>query len=364
MLSTRMRAGIAASCISLTAWGVACAETFEERATFASSRLLVGNVVGAVTIEPHDGSGFEVIVRVQGADATREAVSFDRSEGEEARLVIAFPDERRLSYPEMRRRHRVKFSFDPERGAGTDTFIDGIFRRGRAQTYQISSGRGFEAWADLTIRVPRNGDLTLRNGVGAVDGHDLTARLDVSTHFGEVHLRNVEGDLVVDTGNGDVEVSDVHGGVTIDTGNGDVDVLGAEGPAVRIDSGNGHVYAERIRSENLEIDTGNGRIEASALTTGSARLDTGNGSIDLTLEALGEGRYVLDTGNGSIDLRLPADASADVEADTGSGRVDLDVDEDRVDVLHRRRDNVRFRMGDGAARIRLDSGHGSIRISA
>jgi hypothetical protein len=357
-----MSVAAALALVTLAATGVR-AETFEERFSFSSSRLLVGNVVGAVTVEAHDGDAFEVVARVMGEDATREAVSFDRSDSDGASLVIGFPDERRLSYPEMRRRTRVRFSFDPERRAD-DGFIGGIFRRARGQTVTVSGGRGFEAWADVTIRVPSGGELVVRNGVGTIDCANLGGTFELSTHYGDVAVDTVEGDLVVDTGNGDVDVRGVTGRVEVDTGNGDVDLSGAEGPLVRVDSGNGRVYATDVRCETLEIDTGNGRIEASALSTRSARLDTGNGSIELTLDAVGDGRYTLDTGNGTIDLRLPRDASVDVEADTGHGRVRLDVDDDAVEMLHRRRDNVRFRMGDGAARMRLDSGNGTIHISA
>jgi hypothetical protein len=355
-----MRAGIVAALVSLAATS-ARAESFEERMTFSSERLLLGNVTGAITIEAHGGSGFEILATARGADVTREAVAFDRTDGDDARLVITFPGERRLSYPEMPRRTRARFSFDPDRRED-DSTVGGIFRRERGQTYDVSSGRGFEAWVDVTVRVPRGGALTVRNGVGAIVGETLDGRFDLATHYGDVRVASINGDLTVDTGNGDVSASEVKGRVTIDTGNGDVDVSGAEGDVVRVDTGNGHVVAEAVRSDRLEIDTGNGRIEASALATDSARLDTGNGSIELTLDALGSGRFILDTGNGAIDLRLPPDASADVEADTGRGRVRLDLDDPAIDVLHRRPDNVRFRMGGGAARIRLDSGNGSIRI--
>lgn len=360
MLSTRTT--VLACAIGTLAAAPVRADEFEERVTFDADRLLVANVVGAVRVEAHSGSGFEVVVSVKGSDATRQAAAIERRDGAEASLDISFPDEHRFSYPELRRRTRVKFSFDPEH-VGDDSFIDGVFRRARARSITVTGGSGFEAWADLVIRVPRGGEIVVRNGVGHIEVENVSGAVDVSTHYGDALVASVTGDTRIDTGNGDVDARDIEGSAMIDTGNGDIDLLRAKGETVKVDSGNGHIVADEITCTRLEIDTGNGRIDASRLRTESARLDTGNGAIELDLDEIGEGRFVVDTGNGSIDLRLPPTASVDVEADTGHGSVRLDVDDDVVEVLHRRRDNVRFRMGEGTARIRLDSGNGSIHIS-
>ena len=70
----------------------------------------------------------------------------------------------------------------------------------------------------------------------------------------------------------------------------------------------------------------------------------------------------IDTGSGRITLRLPADVSAEVEADTGSGGIELDLGE-KILMREMSRDEVRFTLGNGDARIQLDTGSGRIRIT-
>ena len=109
------------------------------------------------------------------------------------------------------------------------------------------------------------------------------------------------------------------------------------------------------------MDTGSGRVRALAIRADAALIDTGSGEVELRLDRMGEGEFQVDTGSGRVILALPADASADVSADTGSGGIHLDFDAP-VQILHKDDDEIRFRVGGGAARVVLDTGSGSIRI--
>lgn len=352
--------------------GPVWAQEFEETFRFDAESLSVANLIGAVTVEGHDGSGFEVLVEVRGSDAAADRVEFETDDGRRARLTVHFPDEDRFVYPELGR-GRVRMDRDGGGGGWSLFGGDRLEVRGR--------GDGTEMWADVTIRVPREAGLSVRNGVGVVRASEVVARLDLATRSGEILARGVEGDLEVDTGSGHVEVTGVSGDLYVDTGSGNVDardidgrsveidtgsggvtLLGARGERLLIDTGSGSVETDRSSFFEVTIDTGSGSVECTALEADELVVDTGSGSVQVDLARMGDGDFEIDTGSGSIRLLLPATASAHVWAETSSGGVDLDIAEALV--RSKERDRIEFEIGGGAARVHLDTGSGGIRIAA
>jgi hypothetical protein len=340
-------------------------EAFTETVSVSGSALTLNNLVGEVTVEPHSGSGVTVEVRVDGDDASRDRVRVVQGEGGDASsVVVAFPldESRRYVYPKMRRSSRVNFKLKHEDRV-SETIDDDVVRKQRGRRIEIAGkGSGLEIWADVTIRAPRDGAVLINVGAGDVMVTDMSGLLECKSHYGDVRVSGATGGVLADTGHGEIDLSGGGGAIILDTGNGDVSITDSEGTRVVVDTGNGDVMVRDVSCQSLMVDTGNGKVRASGVAAHAAELDTGNGKVLLELTEVGEGNYVVDTGNGSITLRLPASASAEVEANTGHGRVRLDLDERDIDIIRQRRDEVRFRMGDGAARFQLDSGNGSILI--
>lgn len=343
------------------------AEPFREALHVDGSTLVVQNLVGQVRIEKGSGAGFDVVVDVAGRDATRERVTIqqDRTDGAPS-VRIAFPldEERRYVYPEMARRSRVSFTYEPGE-TRSESVLGSVLRKLRGKQVRVSgSGSGLELWADVTVKVPEGATFTLDHGVGAIFVTEVNGTFEVHTHHGTLDAERVAGSLTADTGNGDVQLDACSGRARVDTGNGDVDIRRFDGEQLSVDTGNGHVYGEGVRSTEVLVDTGNGRIQLLDVVAGSARLDTGNGAVELALTEMGDGPFLLDSGNGSLTLSLPRDASAEVAAETGRGRVHVDVANATMDMRDRDRDRreAHFRVGDGRARVQLDTGNGSVRI--
>jgi len=360
------RTALLAAATGVVLTSTAVAEPYTESADVAGDSLILTNVVGQVRLESHSGASFEVQIDVQGDDAAPGQVRLETSrEGDAAVVVVAFPeDERRFVYPELPRRSRTNFRLDTAR-ADRETVVGDILRRSHGRRYTVSGrGRGLELWADVVVRVPAGRAVTVRNGVGMVHAQGLSGDLDVSTRWGDIEVGDQAGDLLVSTGNGDLEVRGAESAkLEVDTGNGHVDLVNARSDAIRVDTGNGRVTVDDVRTDELHVDTGNGSVDAVRLEVGEVRIDTGNGSVDVELASLGAGPVVVDTGNGAIYLRLPRDANAEVNAESGHGRVRVDLDDRDVDYRRKRRDEVRFTMGNGDARVHLDTGHGSIEIA-
>jgi len=351
--------------------GTVQADEFDETFTFDAPLLRVSNLIGEIKIEGHAGSGFEVVAQVRGADASADEIQFETDTGKDAMLEVVFPDEDRFVYPRMGARSRSTFNM----GRG-DSW--GWFRRDRIEIR--GSGRGMEVWVDLTIKVPSGSELVVRHGAGTIDAVDAEAHLDLAVRSGHATATRITGDVEVDTGSGHVEIDTIVGNLRVDTGSGHVDAVAIDGTHILLDTGSGHVSLAEAKGDELEIDTGSGRVELDraafskiSIDTGSGSVecdeveaddlvvDTGSGSVRVELTRMGDGEFSIDTGSGSIRFFMPAPASAEIYAETSSGGIDVDVD--GADMRRKKRDEVEFVVGGGAARVDLETGSGSIRIA-
>ncbi|RKZ11730.1 hypothetical protein DRQ53_01475 [bacterium] len=371
-----LRAAALTTLLILVLAGANAQAEYDESFSFEANSLKVVNLIGAIDIEGHDGSGFLVEVRVSGDDAEPGIIEFESKEGSRAELIVGFPvdDERKYVYPELGRNSRT--TFNPGRG---DHGIWDIFGRGKIEVR--GSGSGMELWVDVTIKVPAGSELLVLNGVGTLEArdatadmefnlrsgsafvHDITGELNIDTGSGHVEVDGIDGDLLVDTGSGHVDVTQIRGQrASIDTGSGHVTMRDAEVPSISVDTGSGHVEMDMVTCDDIEVDTGSGHVEIDELSANSAMVDTGSGRVRLELVEMGDGDFEVDTGSGSITFIMPANASARVQAETSSGSINVDVDD--ADISRQKRDYVRFEVGDGAAEVRLDAGSGGIRIAS
>lgn len=65
---------------------------FEESKTFTSDQLVINNLIGEIHVQGHGGSSFEVVVKVDGRDASRESIEL-RSDGDQLSVVFPISDE-------------------------------------------------------------------------------------------------------------------------------------------------------------------------------------------------------------------------------------------------------------------------------
>jgi hypothetical protein len=195
---------------------------------------------------------------------------------------------------------------------------DGV-RRDRRDRWRDWSNR---ARANITVTVPRGVRLRANSGNGEVSVAVAAAEARVSSGNGRVRVAGVQGPVTATSGNGRVTVEDVTGPVKASSGNGDVTIGTVSGP-VNASSGNGDIIVSMDRlsgTDDLEFSSGNGRIEVS----------------------------------------FPSDFSAEVEASTGNGRITTDFPIRVTGRLQPTR--LRGTIGDGARRLRMSTGNGSMEI--
>jgi DUF4097 and DUF4098 domain-containing protein YvlB len=124
---------------------------------------------------------------------------------------------------------------------------------------------------------------------------------------------------------------------------------------------NGEVDISGV-SGDVKAKTVNGGLVASDLAS-DVGLDTTNGSIKADFQTLNSGQRVsARTVNGKIVFRLPEDASARVTAETVNGSIDADDFGLEPEKGYVGRD-LDGQIGNGSARVRLDTLNGSIRLT-
>ena len=344
----------------LAVGSLAAAAEFRETVSVRADHLVLRNLVGHVDVV-RGGDRFELEIHVQGGDADRSGVRVVQEEEDGAQVVrVLYPEgEDTFIYPPMGRgKTTIQYRRESSRDRG---FWDRL--RGAVGGERITvkgKGSGYEAWADVTVKVPDGAYAEVFLGAGDIRAQDVRARLNLDTHSGPVEAKGIRGDLVCDTGSGEVAVRDCEGRVHVDTGSGSVRGEKLRGAKVLVDTGSGSVTLEDVECEALDVDTGSGGVEAHDIRTDAARIDTGSGGVTLELRRMGRGKFLIDTGSGSVDLTLPRDASCRVECDTGSGGVKVDIP--GVDVERDGRDEARFTVGGGEARMVIDTGSGGIRV--
>ena len=336
--------------IALSAMEGTAVQATPEEYRIAGDRVAVYNLAGAVNVVPGTGSEVVVTVEPRGADAQSLTVESGRIRGTQT-LRVRYPSDR-IVYGDMGGNSRTGV-----RVRDDGTFGHGSFLRGDRVDIR-SSGRGLDAWADLTIAVPPGQRFSLYLGAGATEVRDVEGDLVLDTQSGSIESTGTSGPLSIDTGSGSVRVAGATGDLEVDTGSGAVTVEGVTGEHVLVDTGSGSVDASAIRSESVEVDTGSGRITLLAVEAADIMVDTGSGRVELDLAADVD-RLEVDTGSGGVTLRVPGDLGARFEADTGSGTIDVEVP---IDESTRRRSYVRGTIGDGRGSILVDTGSGSIRV--
>lgn len=181
---------------------------------------------------------------------------------------------------------------------------------------------GDRARANITVTVPRGTFLRASSGNGEVSLSAAVAEARVNSGNGKVRVSRVQGRVDASSGNGLVTIDDVGGPVKASSGNGDVSIGTVRGP-VNASSGNGDIIVRMTRLEgtdDMEFSSGNGRIE----------------------------------------LVVPESFSAEIDASTGNGRITTDFPIKVMGRIEPRR--LRGTIGDGARRVRMSTGNGSMEI--
>ena len=183
-------------------------------------------------------------------------------------------------------------------------------------------------------------------------------RLLLNGRSTDVDVRGTRGDVEVHTQNGDVAILDA-ANVDVNALNGDVELGSVD--QVRVNLVAGDVRIDSVRG-SVQAVAVSGDIEIHNAASRSVNVQTTSGEVfyDGTIDP--NGRYEFSSHSGSVIVRVPADVSAAVSLQSYSGEIESDFPitlEGGVTIGGHPR-TVDFRIGNGGARITMNSFSGSV----
>ena len=162
--------------------------------------------------------------------------------------------------------------------------------------------------------------------------------ITVPREFG-VAIDGVNLAATVDGVHGDVAVDNVRGNLSASSTNQGFHITGLRG--------------------NIEAETTNGSIVMRDIQSSLVEANTINGIIEYDGTVRDDGRYYLGAFNGQITMSIPERANASIAMRTATGRI---VTSFPVPLQSTRQNRISFAVGNGSARVELESHNGSIQL--
>lgn len=221
-------------------------------------------------------------------------------------------------------------------------------------------GMGFStggASIDYTITVPASTELRSRAGSGDVDVNGIQGPANFVAGSGNVVASGIGNDVQILAGSGDVKIFGVQGQAQVTTGSGDIAVHDAKG-AVRLHAGSGDVDIERP-SDAVVAETGSGNVTVNGATA-DLRVRTGSGTVSIAGNPGANNYWDIHASSGDVTLQIPSNASFELYARTGSGDINTQVPIVMEGTAGKH--ELRARVGDGKARVEIQTSSGSVTL--
>lgn len=287
----------------------------------------------------------------------------------------------------------------------------------RSQEPELSNNRSISV--SYTITLPRRmnvrcesdfgsldvshiqGRLDGKSGNGAVKAQDIRGRTDLRTSFGAIECRDVTGPAItLNSGNGAITAARLRGPVAAETafgaiscedladgdlklksGNGRISIANAsfdvcdarssfgaiagndlEGDSVKLNSGNGSVEIDNVRTKTLDLSSSYGSLRATGVTASNLSATSGNGGVRIACvpSAPADLNATVRSSFGSVEFAAPSSFSGEVTLSTDFGTVRTALPVTVSGEISRNK--IAGRVGDGAGKIRIESGNGSVEL--
>jgi len=285
--------------------------------------------------------------------------------------------------------------------------LDGDFNfsiQGEDSKYRVASNRddGFGSRgiprqrfkSSLTVQVPKRSALHVDNRNGQVIVRDLIGNQSIVNRYGDVEVRNIDGQLRVENRNGSVTVEDISLAVDINnryanttvknagadlqiqTRNGSVDVSGVKGNAA-IDNSYAPITVENVqgqltitgRNNSVDVEHIEGDITAGNSyqnvtikdPRGAVTVTSRNGDLLVSFVKAPQKDVSISVRYGNVTLELPSSAAFNVDARAEYGNIDSDFEGVNTNRSNRER-SVAGQVGQGGPHLTINTRNGNIRL--
>jgi len=258
--------------------------------------------------------------------------------------------------------------------------IDTTFTVQRGQRLELSTHSGdivVHTWARNAVRVQASGEQRSRILVDQTGGvvsihssggrgpdnmdYDLTIPawmgVRLSGVTSTIRIEGIQGTVSAETVEGDVTVSGGSGLVSLRSVQGDVALSGASGK-IDVNSVNSDVAVHDVTGE-LQAVTVNGDVNLTRIQSDNVEANTVNGEITYDGTIRPSGRYRLSTHAGDLSVAIPEGTGALVSISSFQGDFESAFP---VTITERHGKRFEFTLGNGSARVELESFSGTIRL--
>ena len=189
-------------------------------------------------------------------------------------------------------------------------------------------------------------------------------RASLASVSGSVQATGIHGSLDVNVVSGRVDVRDIGSSLNVEGVSGDV-TASRIGSDARVGVVSGRITLSQVGG-SVNAETVSGWISLNGVAGDRVHATTVSGNIDIAATPAKSARYDFETHSGRTDLRFGSNANATVSVETFSGAVQNEypgaVRRGNSDPDERSTDYT-YILGNGAARVHVESFSGSVRIS-
>ncbi|MDQ7050402.1 MAG: hypothetical protein Q9M92_13075 [Enterobacterales bacterium] len=248
---------------------------------------------------------------------------------------------------------QVKVTKKARKGSYVESFKVNLEQNGNDISIE-----GFGEWntrvkVSYQIKVPKNFNLNLETGGGAIEIGDMSGMIKAETSGGAIKVGNIaKGSVDVDTSGGRIEIGNVKGNVKAETSGGAI-VIGHVSGKTSLDTSGGSIKVASA-GDKLEAETSGGSIKIGpsksdvkvgtsggsikiAMSQGNVEAETSGGQIrvegakgNVSIDSSGGNLFVgqsgghvkADTSGGNITIKK---AKGYIEADTSGGSIDVEM---------------------------------------
>jgi DUF4097 and DUF4098 domain-containing protein YvlB len=209
-----------------------------------------------------------------------------------------------------------------------------------------------------TIQVPHDTEVSATLASGSQTIRDLRGPVKVQAASGSIRVEKIDRDTQLTTMSGSVSARDVGDDVQINSASGSVNVSNTKGD-VRVNAISGSIQIA-APGGRVQADTASGSVEIQGASN-DLKAHAASGRVLVRGNPAANSYWELKTASGSIQLILPAAANFHLTAQAVSGEIRTDVP---IMIEEQGKHSLRARMGNGGARLDVQTVSGEIRVSA
>jgi DUF4097 and DUF4098 domain-containing protein YvlB len=210
---------------------------------------------------------------------------------------------------------------------------------------------------DYTIVVPQDAQLRSMSGSDDVQVSGIQGPANFACGSGDVTASNIGADVQVSCGSGDIKLSSIKGQAQVTTGSGDITLDAVRGDS-RLQTGSGTLDISNPGGA-LVAGTGSGDITIKSASA-DVRLRSSSGGIDIEGNPGPTNYWDFHTNSGEVTLHVPPIASFRLYARSSSGDIDAAIPIVMEGTANKH--EVRARIGDGKARVEIQTSSGNISL--